>query len=102
MIQIDILNVVPDILKQQIRDYLVDFGVDKVRKLLGDEVASKFDLLRSDGAFRRSFDQGLQRASQRFIDEYEEEDEDLVLAIAGDKTFFNNKDLQSALLLELK
>src|SRR5690606_28467109 len=58
--------------------------------------------LRSDAAFRVSFEQGLGRALKRFIGEYELEDEDLVATIASEQGFFQNKEIQTALIAVLK
>ncbi len=58
--------------------------------------------MRSDAAFNKTFEQGLQRAVRRFVDEYKLEDEDLVAAIATDKEFFQHEQIQQGLLAILK
>jgi len=98
MIQIDIFSLIPNDLKKQVRDSLVDFISDQAKKYLNDEVSNKVKKLRSDAAFGAQFEECLQNAAQRFVDEYELEDEDLVAAIAQDKGFFLNKEIQAALL----
>jgi tetratricopeptide (TPR) repeat protein len=94
----DILNLIPPNLQQQIADSLVGLVSEQARKLLGDAAADKIEGLKSDGAFKRAFQAGLQRAAGRFVREYEVEDEDLVAAIAADEDFFQNRQVQQALL----
>ncbi len=98
MLPIDIFSLIPDELKQQVRDSLVDFISGQAKKYLNDEVSGKVMKLRSDAAFRTQFEGCLQRAVQRFVNEYELEDEDLVHAISQDKHFFLNQEIQTALL----
>ena len=81
---------------------MVDFVSDQAKKVAGEEVGRKLKQLRSDAAFNKQFEEGLQRAIQRFVAEYELEDEDLVSAIAADKDFFKNEAIQKALLAILK
>jgi len=102
MISIDISNLIPESLKKQAIDTLVDFLADQSKKYASDEIVSIIKKLRSDAAFIQEFEAGLGRAVQRFIDEYESEDEDLVTVIAADEDFFRNDEVQSALLAILK
>jgi hypothetical protein len=105
MFQIDplgLIGLIPQSIKQQARDALVDFVTDQAKKYASDEIAAKLKKLRSDAAFNQAFEEGLQRAAQRFIAEYELQDEDLVAAIAVDKGFFENEEVQSALIAILK
>lgn len=102
MFQLDIMSLIPNSLKQTARDVLVDFVADQAKKYASDELATKIKKLRSDAAFNKTFDEGLQQAAQRFVEEYKVEDEDLVVAIAADKEFFENKEIQQALLAVLK
>ncbi|MFQ5613981.1 MAG: hypothetical protein ACE5H9_17810, partial [Anaerolineae bacterium] len=102
MLQIDIFDLIPQSLKRQALDTLVDFVSDQAKKVAGDEIAAKVKNLRSDATFNQAFEAGLQRAVQRFIQEYETEDEDLVAAIAADEDFFKNEEVQAALLAILK
>lgn len=95
-------SLIPDNLKKQVIDALVDFLADQAKKYANDKITSKIKKLRSDGAFIREFEEGLERATKRFIDEYEIKDEDLVSIIAADKNFFKNREVQKALVSILK
>lgn len=102
MFQIDVINLIPKALKQKAIDTTVDFIVDLGKGYLNDEITRRIRKLRSDGEFREAFEKGLQRAANRFVEEYASQDEDLVEAIAKDKTFFRNEEVQEALLNILK
>ncbi len=102
LIEIDITKLIPAVVKIAVRDTLVDFVSDQAKKYASDEIAGKIKKLRSDAAFNEKFEAGLQRAAQRFIEEYELEDEDLVAVIAADAHFFENEEVQAALLAVLK
>ncbi len=102
MLSIDILDLIPQSLKQQAMDTLVDLVSGQARKYASDELAAKIKRLRSDAAFNQAFEEGLERAARRFVEEYEVEDEDLVAAIAADEDFFKNEEIQAALLAILK
>jgi hypothetical protein len=102
MLQFDILGLIPQSLKRQALDTLVDFVSEQARKYASEEVAVKIKKLRSDAAFNQAFEEGLRRAVRRFVQEYEVEDEDLVAAIAADEDFFNNEEVRAALLTILK
>lgn len=94
---IDISKLIPQSLKQQMMDAVVDVVAEKSMSLLGDGAAEKIRQLRSDGRFQKEFEESLARASQQFRDDYEEIDEDLVHAI-GDNTIFDDKKARKALL----
>ncbi len=102
MLQLDVLNLIPQSLKQKALDTLVDFVSGQAKKYASDELGRRIKKLRSDAAFNQAFEDGLKQASRRFIEDYEAEDEDLVAAIAADETFFENEDVQAALLSILK
>lgn len=99
---ISIIKLIPPELLQQAVDATVDFVVNFGKGFLKDEVTQKIKKLRSDSGFRVAFEKGLQHASERFIAEYSEEDEDLVEVISKDKTFFDNEEIQAALISILK
>jgi len=99
---LDLLKLIPDDIKTGMRDKLVEFVYDQAKKHLGDEIANKLKKLRSDAGFNKKFEQGLQRAIERFVAEYQLEDEDLVAAIAENKEFFLNEEIQAALLKVIK
>ena len=87
----DILGLIPPGLQRQIVDSLVDLVSEQAEKFLGDQVAGNLKKLKSDAAFAQAFQDGLQRAADRFAQEYETQDEDLIAAIAADKDFFKNE-----------
>jgi hypothetical protein len=94
----EILNLIPPGLEQKIVDALVGFVAEQAKKLLGDQAAQKIESLKSDGAFKRAFREGLQRAADRFAHEYEAKDKDLVTAISADAALFQDRQVQQALL----
>ncbi|MBI1876673.1 MAG: hypothetical protein HYR94_00240, partial [Chloroflexi bacterium] len=102
MFQFDILSLIPQSLKRQAIDTAVDFVSDQAKKYLSDELSNKIKKLRSDAVFQAAFAEGLQRAAERFAAEYAVEDEDLVAVLVADKTFFQNEEIQHALLAILK
>ncbi len=102
MFQLDPLQFIPVSLKKAAGDALVDFVSDQAKKFLSDEAAARIKKLRSNAAFNQAFEASLKRAIQRFVAEYEAQDEDLVAAIAADKEFFNNEEIQAALLAVVK
>jgi tetratricopeptide (TPR) repeat protein len=97
-----LVNLIPPQVKQQALDTLVDFVSGEAKKYVSEELSGRIKRLRSDAPFRQAFEQGLARAAQRFVEEYEAEDEDLVAAIAGDATFFATEEVQAALLAILR
>jgi len=66
----DIYKLIPDSLKQSAVDAIVETVVEG-EGLLSESILNKIKGLRSDAAFRRQFDAGLQRGLQRFVDEYQ-------------------------------
>ena len=98
----DMLDIIPHNLKQQVLDTLVDFVSGEAKKYVSGEIANKIRALRSDAAFQRTFEKGLQQAAKRFIAEYEAQDEDLVAAIQAAPTFFANEQVQKAMLTMLR
>jgi LuxR family glucitol operon transcriptional activator len=99
---LDILKLIPDSFQREIVDALVDLVSGQARKLLGDQASDTLRKLRSDAGFTQAFQKGLQRAAERFAREYEAEDEDLVAAMAADEDFFQNEQIQQALLAIIK
>jgi hypothetical protein len=91
---LDVLNLIPAGFYAQILGVFVDFISGLAVEVLGDRVGAKIGELRSDRGFRKAFRASLQSATKRFIREYEMIDEDLVEAIASDKGFFRNKQVQ--------
>jgi tetratricopeptide (TPR) repeat protein len=94
----DLFNLIPQQLKQQLLDTVVDTVAGQADAVGGHSLAAKIRQLRSDASFTRAYDAGLQRAVGRFIQEYEVEDEDLVTAVAQSPALFANKQVQASLL----
>jgi hypothetical protein len=94
----DLFKLIPDSLKQSAVDAIVETVVERGEGLLGDSILNKIKGLRSDAAFRKQLDAGLQRGLQRFVDEYQLQDEDLVAAITQDPAIFNKPAVRNALV----
>jgi tetratricopeptide (TPR) repeat protein len=93
---------IPDPVKRQIADGLFDFLQNLAGKVLNDQAAAKVARLKSDGDFQQALDQGLARATTRFVNEYAEQDEDLVEAISTDSKFWQAKSVRQAVLTLLQ
>ena len=102
MFSIDPTNLIPQGLFTKAIDATVDVVVEVGRGVLDEQRLRQVRGLRSDGAFRVAFEEGLRRAASRFEAEYGHQDEDLVAAIAGDEGFFENEEVQAALLTILQ
>lgn len=98
MIEIKVFEFIPEDLRNRARDALVDLAVKKAESHVNKDLARLIRQLRTDGAFIAEFEKGLQRAVQRFVDEYELQDEDLVQAIMADSDLFKRVSIQKALL----
>jgi len=95
---IDLTRLIPPAVQQMAIDATIDFVVNKGKDLLSDEVNNKIASLRSDYGFQSAFKAGLQRAIDRFVTEYSNEDEDLVDALTADNQLFEDKAVQAAML----
>jgi LuxR family glucitol operon transcriptional activator len=102
MFQIDPLGLIPQSIKDAVLNTTVDFLSSQAKKLLGDEVAAKIKKLNTDAAFHQSFEKGLKRALERFKQEYEEQDEDIVATITSDSRIFKDEKFQATLLAMIK
>lgn len=98
MIEIKVFEFIPEDLRNRARDALVDLAVEKAESHVNKDLARLIRQLRTDGAFIAEFEKGLQRAIQRFVDEYELQDEDLVQAILADRDLFKRASIQKALI----
>ena len=94
----DIFKFIPESLKQTAVDTIVETVIERGEGLLSDSILNKIKGLRSDAAFRQQFETGLLGGLQRFIEEYQLQDEDLVAAISADATLFTQPEVQQALL----
>ncbi|MCB8978610.1 MAG: tetratricopeptide repeat protein [Ardenticatenaceae bacterium] len=94
----DLLSLIPNNLKQQVLDSVVDIVASQAESVGGSSMAQKIRQLRSDAAFTSAYENGLKKAVERFIQEYGIEDEDLVSAVSHSHDLFTNHEVQSALL----
>ncbi|MCL4298956.1 MAG: AAA family ATPase [Anaerolineae bacterium] len=102
MLDFDVISFIPESLKTRLYDGLVDTVADVAQKVAGQKTAHQVQKLRSDAVFQQAFEAGLKRAIERFIAEYELEDEDVVAAITQDQDIFKHQAVQDALLTILK
>lgn len=84
----DIFKLIPDSLKQSVVDAIIETVIERGEGLISNSILNKIKGLRSDAAFHKQLDAGFQRGLQRFIDEYQLQDEDLVAAITRDTSLF--------------
>lgn len=94
---IDPTFMIPDSLKERFVDWLVESVAGQAEQVGSDQAARVIRKLSSDAVFRASADQALQTGIERFIEEYREQDEDLVDAIVQDATFWKSAQVQQAL-----
>ncbi|MDM8520578.1 tetratricopeptide repeat protein [Anaerolineales bacterium HSG6] len=102
MLEINVLDLIPKPIRKKAMDVTVDFVVNTGKNYLGGEIISRIKKLRSDGEFQNGFEAALQRAGERFVREYIDQDEDLATALADDVTFFEDEQVQQALLKILR
>ena len=98
IIKLDVLSWVPEEARTQILDAVVEFVSRQAEKVLGEQVSEVISKLKSDSGFKDAFNEGLKQSTERFIQEYIKEDEDLVTAIAGNREFWQAKSVRQALL----
>ena len=103
LIQFDPIGLLPEDLKRRLFDSIFDAFADGIEVIVPENrVTPFFQRLRSDAAFNQAIDDGLQRATQRFIQEYMAIDEDLVAAIAREPEFWQTESVRLALMEILK
>lgn len=81
IVELDLLGFIPDSVKQRLFGTLIDLLVDQAEKVVSGQVADALKKLRSDADFRGAFDQALQRAVRRFVDQYAEIDREVLVAL---------------------
>ena len=97
-----ILSSIPDPIKKQITDSLVDFIANQAEKLANDQIAAQIRKFSSQNDFISSVEKAIHRGSQRFIAEYIDKDEDLVDAISKSPDFWTRKSVQKAITTLVK
>ena len=98
LIQIDILDWIPESLRQQILDGCVDFLTARLHGVKEGKLSQTITQFRSDHGLQTAINEGLKRATDRFLQEYMTTDEDLVQAIARDPDFWRVASVRQALL----
>ena len=93
-----ILDFLPDDLKRQLLDGLVNFLSNQAERIAGDKIANVINQLSSQTGYNKAFDEAMTRAVERFRDEYIAQDEDLVIAITTDGDFWKSKDVRQGLM----
>jgi tetratricopeptide (TPR) repeat protein len=81
LVELDLIGFLPDPVKQRLFSALIDFLVDQAGKVVGGQIADTLRKLRSDADFQDAFDQALQRAVRRFVDQYAEVDREVLVAL---------------------
>jgi hypothetical protein len=92
-----ILSTIPDSIKQQIADSLINFLAEQAKKAAGDQLAEKIRGFSSQRSLYQAVDQALKKGAERFTAEYMRKDEDLVAAITADPEFWKSQKVQQAL-----
>lgn len=95
---IGLTSLIPESLKERAADSLVDFLASNAERLGSDQAARKIRKLSSQAAYRESVNTALERGMQRFVDEYTQQDEDLVTAIMANTVFWQTEAFQAALI----
>lgn len=93
-----LISFIPNDLKTQLLDNLVQFMARQAEKVVGEQLGEKIRKLSSEGAFLDAFDKAMKSASDRFVIEYTPIDEDLVAVISADKTFWQSSQVRQALI----
>jgi tetratricopeptide (TPR) repeat protein len=81
LIELDLTGFLPDPIKQRLFGALIDFLVDQAEKVVSGHVADTLEKLRSDADFRDAFDQAVQRAGHRFVEQYSVVDREVLVAL---------------------
>jgi tetratricopeptide (TPR) repeat protein len=89
---------IPDALKQQIIDAVVNFIGKQAEDLVGAQLGDKVRGLSSQGTLRKALSGAIERGIARFQREYIEIDEDLTEAILATPAFWSDREVQQAIL----
>lgn len=94
----NILGLLPNELKQQLWDNMLGFLARHADRVFGERVGQTINQFSSQVAFSKAFDGAVTKAIERFSREYTPQDEDLVLALLADTTFWQSKTVKEALV----
>src|SRR5215211_2038646 len=89
---------IPDPLKQQIVDAVIEFLGNQSEDLVGQRLGDKIRSLSSQGSLRKALGDAFDRGIARFEQEYADIDEDLTAAILDIPDFWNDRVVQKAIL----
>lgn len=89
---------IPDPLKQQIVDAVVEFLGKQSEDLVGQQLGDKIRGLSSQGILRKALSDALERGITHFQQEYADVDEDLTAAILAAPDFWSDRAVQKAIL----
>ena len=89
---------IPDSLKQQIADTVINFIGKQAEDLLGEQIGEQIKGFSSAGALRKTLAGAFERGVARFQHEYADIDEDLTAAILESPDFWDDKAVKQALL----
>src|SRR4051812_29379826 len=96
------MNWIPDSVKQQIFDSLVEFLGKQLDKYGDQAISQVFTSLSSKRQMQHELDQALQRAVERFQHEYVDIDPDLITALITTPSIWENQEVTQALFRLIK
>ncbi len=85
IVGVDPTGLVPESTKRRLFDSLIDFLESQTEKAGHHKAAEVLRDLRSDADFRDAFDQALQRAVRRFVDQYAAIDREMLVALMHER-----------------
>jgi len=94
---VDPFGFIPEEVKRKLYDDAIGSVGRLTEKMLGDKAADAVKKLSSDGEFYVAFEKAIQNVASRFDEEYILIDEDLVVAIKQDQSFWQSKSILAAL-----
>lgn len=102
MLPFDLIDLIPENLKRKAIDAVIDFAADKTTNIFGPDFSRKIKTLHSNAEFRIKFEQAIQRAANRFIEEHDGVEKGLMVELIKSENFFVNNQVQQALIAILK
>ncbi len=97
-----LLSAIPDPIKQQIADTMIDFLAKQADKFASEKIGNSLRRLSSNGDFQREIDKALHKGAERFAAEYTQQDEDLAEVIRTLPDFWKAKSVQRELVALIK
>jgi LuxR family glucitol operon transcriptional activator len=99
---LDFLSYIPDSVKKQVVDELVNFLANETEKFTSDKIANKLRTLSSQAEFNDSVKKAIEKGLNRFASEYIDYDEDLAEAIVQDSSLWKSEKIRKAISTLLK